>query len=100
MAAILKGVYQHGDLMRLSIATPGNDFRLGACEAPPAIVSTHLGEEMTRYLQGYAGKRWISFMLLCICILQCVHLLLHGLDIFCVFKFLFYFIHLYTHFVI
>mmetsp|Transcript_88942 Transcript_88942/g.174049 ORF Transcript_88942/g.174049 Transcript_88942/m.174049 type:complete len:698 (-) Transcript_88942:95-2188(-) len=54
MAAILKGVYQHGDLMRLSIATPGNDFRLGACEAPPAIVSTHLGEEMTRYLQGYA----------------------------------------------
>ena len=34
---------QYGDLMRLSIAAPGNDFRLGACEAPPAIISTYLG---------------------------------------------------------
>ena len=53
MAAILKAIHEYGDLMRMSIATPGNDFRLGACEAPPAIISTHLGEDMTAYLTGY-----------------------------------------------
>jgi len=40
-------------LMRMSISAPGNDFRLGACEAPPAIVSTYLGEDMTQYLQTF-----------------------------------------------
>ena len=39
--------------MRLAIATPGNDFRLGACEAPPAIMSTYLGDDMTSYLESY-----------------------------------------------
>ena len=53
MAAIVSAVDAHGDLMRCSIATPGNDFRLGACEAPPAIVSTYLGEDMTAYLDAY-----------------------------------------------
>ncbi len=53
MAAIVKAVAEHGDLMRLSIVTPGNDFRLGACEAPPAIISTYLGDEMTKFLEGY-----------------------------------------------
>lgn len=56
MAAIVRAVHQHGDLMRLAIACPGNDFRLGACEAPPALVSTHLGDDMTSYLQSYIGK--------------------------------------------
>lgn len=42
-----------GDLMRLAIATPGNDFRLGACEAPPAIISVYLGTDMTNYLDAY-----------------------------------------------
>merc|ERR1711935_361521 len=37
MAALVRGIDLHGDLMRMSIASPGNDFRLGACEAPPAI---------------------------------------------------------------
>jgi glutamine synthetase len=37
----------------LSIASPGNDFRLGACEAPPAIVSSYLGESMTEYLETF-----------------------------------------------
>ena len=51
----------HGDLMRMAIASPGNDFRLGACEAPPAIVSTYLGDDMTSYLEdfmffGFYGK--------------------------------------------
>lgn len=53
MSAIVKAVDTHGDLMRMAIASPGNDFRLGACEAPPAIVSTYLGDDMTTYLEGY-----------------------------------------------
>lgn len=53
MAAIVAAVNEHGDLMRMAIASPGNDFRLGACEAPPAIVSTYLGDDMTNYLQAF-----------------------------------------------
>ena len=53
MAAVCAAVDQHGDLMRMAIATPGNDFRLGACEAPPAIVSTYLGDDMTAYLEAF-----------------------------------------------
>ena len=53
MAAIVKAVKENGDLMRLAIASPGNDFRLGACEAPPAIVSTYLGDDMTKYMKEY-----------------------------------------------
>ena len=57
MAAIVKAVNENGDLMRLAIATPGNDFRLGACEAPPAIISMYLGDDMTNYLNSYSeGK--------------------------------------------
>ena len=50
MAALVSAIDKHGDLMRLSIASPGNDFRLGAMEAPPAVMSTYLGDDMTRYL--------------------------------------------------
>eukprot|EP00468_Gymnochlora_sp_CCMP2014_P005237 CAMPEP_0167758090 /NCGR_PEP_ID=MMETSP0110_2-20121227/10279_1 /TAXON_ID=629695 /ORGANISM="Gymnochlora sp., Strain CCMP2014" /LENGTH=683 /DNA_ID=CAMNT_0007644335 /DNA_START=100 /DNA_END=2151 /DNA_ORIENTATION=- len=53
MSAIVSGVDKHGDLMRCAIASPGNDFRLGACEAPPAIVSTYLGDDMTDYLASF-----------------------------------------------
>lgn len=53
MAAITKAVLENGDLMRMAIASPGNDFRLGACEAPPAIMSIYLGDDMTTYLEGY-----------------------------------------------
>jgi glutamine synthetase len=53
MAAIISAIDQHGDLMRMAISTPGNDFRLGACEAPPAIVSTYLGTDMTDYLTEF-----------------------------------------------
>jgi glutamine synthetase len=53
MAAIVAAVDEHGDLMRMAIASPGNDFRLGACEAPPAIVSTYLGDDMTNYLDAF-----------------------------------------------
>jgi len=53
MAAVVAAVHKHGDLMRMSTATPGNDFRLGACEAPPAIVSTYLGDSLTNYLDEF-----------------------------------------------
>ena len=53
LAAVLEGVKSHGDLMRISVATPGNDFRLGACEAPPAIMTAYLGNDLTSYLGKY-----------------------------------------------
>ena len=53
MAALVKAVRENGDLMRMAIASPGNDFRLGACEAPPAIVSVYLGDDVTKYLESY-----------------------------------------------
>lgn len=53
MAAIIAAVDEYGDLMRMAISSPGNDFRLGACEAPPAIVSTYLGGDMTTYLEAF-----------------------------------------------
>lgn len=61
MAAIVKGINDNGDLMRMSIASPGNDFRLGACEAPPAIVSTYLGEDMTSYLEAYMSNYFYPY---------------------------------------
>lgn len=53
MAAVVSAIDEHGDLMRMSISSPGNDFRLGACEAPPAIISTYLGDDMTAYLDQF-----------------------------------------------
>merc|ERR1719198_2031630 len=50
MAAVVKAVHKYPDLMRMSIAAPGNDFRLGAMEAPPAIISTYLGEALTDFM--------------------------------------------------
>ena len=46
LACILKAVDEHADLLRESAADPGNDHRLGANEAPPAIVSVFLGEQL------------------------------------------------------
>jgi len=57
MAAIVSAVDEYGDLMRMSIANPGNDFRLGACEAPPAIVSTYLGDDITTYLENFKDRK-------------------------------------------
>jgi glutamine synthetase len=53
MAAVVRGVDLYGDLIRMSIASPGNDFRLGAMEAPPAVLSTYLGPSLTDYLTKY-----------------------------------------------
>lgn len=46
LAAVLKAVDLHADLLRLSAANPGNDHRLGANEAPPAVISVFLGEQL------------------------------------------------------
>ena len=53
MAAVVSAIDEHGDLMRMAIASPGNDFRLGCMEAPPAIISTYLGEDITSYLESF-----------------------------------------------
>ena len=47
LSAFIKGVDEYQDLLRCSVATPGNDHRLGAQEAPPAIISIFLGDELT-----------------------------------------------------
>ncbi|MBI3557341.1 MAG: glutamine synthetase III, partial [Deltaproteobacteria bacterium] len=47
LAATMRGVYRHAGLMRAAIAMPGNDHRLGANEAPPAIISIFLGQQLT-----------------------------------------------------
>ncbi len=52
LIAIIKAVDVHADLIRLSVATAGNDHRLGANEAPPAIVSVFLGEELTEVIDA------------------------------------------------
>jgi len=61
MAAIVSGIDKYGDLMRLAIACPGNDFRLGACEAPPSIISTYLGDDMTKFLEAYKNGSKASY---------------------------------------
>ncbi|MDD4894078.1 MAG: glutamine synthetase III [Candidatus Omnitrophica bacterium] len=50
LAAVLRGVYLHADLLRASVALAGNEHRLGANEAPPAIISVFLGEQLTSIL--------------------------------------------------
>ena len=50
LAAVLKAVYTHSDLLRASVAMAGNEHRLGANEAPPAIMSVFLGNQLTSIL--------------------------------------------------
>ena len=52
LCAVLKAVDDYQDLLRLSVATAGNDHRLGANEAPPAVVSIFLGDELTEILES------------------------------------------------
>ncbi len=57
LAAILKGVDEYQDVLRGTVASAGNDHRLGANEAPPAIVSIFLGSELTGVLEAIAEDR-------------------------------------------
>ena len=62
LCAVIKAVDDYQDLLRISVATAGNDHRLGANEAPPAVVSIFLGDELTEILETiekdipYGGK--------------------------------------------
>ena len=66
LTAVIKAVDDHQDLLRMSVATASNDHRLGANEAPPAIISISLGEELTDLLTAleknatYQGKKKVQ----------------------------------------
>ena len=69
LTAVIKAVDEYADVLRISVASAGNDHRLGANEAPPAVVSVFLGDELTEVLnlskmmnilQEAAQSRWIS----------------------------------------
>ena len=66
LTAVIKAVDAHQDLLRMSVATQSNDHRLGANEAPPAIISISLGEELTDLLTAleqnvtYRGKKKVQ----------------------------------------
>ena len=59
LAAVIKAVDEHQDLLRISVASAGNDHRLGANEAPPAIVSIFLGTQLSEVLEAISdGRVW------------------------------------------
>ncbi len=61
LTAVIKAVDCHQDLLRLSVASAGNDHRLGANEAPPAIISMFLGDDLTEVLDSIeSGKPFIN----------------------------------------
>ena len=55
LAAVIKAVDEYADLLRTSVATPGNDHRLGANEAPPAIISIFVGKELEAVIDAIAS---------------------------------------------
>ena len=69
LCAVIQAVDDYQDLLRLSVATAGNDHRLGANEAPPAIISVFLGDELTAVLEAikndtpYAGTEKVTLKL-------------------------------------
>jgi len=60
LSALLKAVNTHADILRATCATAGNDHRLGANEAPPAIISIFMGEELTEILEKISKGQKIS----------------------------------------
>ena len=56
LCAVIQAVDEYQDLLRLSVASAGNDYRLGGNEAPPAIVSMFLGDELTEILEAIESK--------------------------------------------
>ena len=57
LCAVIKAVDDYQDLLRLSVATAGNDHRLGANEAPPAVISMFLGDELTAVLDAIENDK-------------------------------------------
>lgn len=56
LSAVIAAADKHQDLLRISVASAGNDHRLGANEAPPAIISMFLGDELTEVLEAIASR--------------------------------------------
>ena len=61
LIATMKAVYKYSDLLRATVATAGNDHRLGANEAPPAIISIFLGEQLTKILDNLEKHKKSSY---------------------------------------
>ena len=57
LAAVLKGVHRHAGLLRAGIASSGNEHRLGANEAPPAIISVFMGQSLTQMIESIAAGK-------------------------------------------
>ena len=60
LVAVIKAVDDYADLLRISVASAGNDHRLGANEAPPAVVSIFLGDELTEVLKAIENDEYFS----------------------------------------
>lgn len=60
-AAVIKAVDEYSDILRVSVATAGNDHRLGAHEAPPAIVSMYLGDRLTYVVEQLINGKGIKY---------------------------------------
>ena len=60
LVAVIKAVDDYADLLRISVASAGNDHRLGANEAPPAIVSVFLGDELTEVLKAIESDQYFN----------------------------------------
>lgn len=60
LAAIVKGVYEYQDLLRVSVASAGNDHRLGANEAPPAIISMFIGDDLEAVMNAIIEDKEIA----------------------------------------
>lgn len=60
LVAVIKAVHENSDLLRLSVASAGNDHRLGANEAPPAVVSMFVGDELQSILDGLESGNMIT----------------------------------------
>ena len=60
LVAVIKAVDDYADILRISVASAGNDHRLGANEAPPAIVSIFLGDELTEVLKAIENDEYFS----------------------------------------
>lgn len=57
LSAVIKAIDEHQDLLRITVASAGNDHRLGSSEAPPAILSVFLGDELTDVLESIANDK-------------------------------------------
>ena len=60
LCAVIKAVDENQDLLRITVSSAGNDHRLGASEAPPAIISMFLGDDLTETLTAIEGRQTVS----------------------------------------